>query len=182
MIPFKSLNYLRWLKTKEPDRELHHLLGSQGTLKLHDLLIIPVSREEHMQAEAHKEEYFFTYFPYSFNILTQYVAYLEKYVTQYEETLNKAKEEITEVMNFLNEDLEEMVESVFKVFNKKLPELDPFKDHSIADFFLSDIEELSDSIKDMVNRNLEQDSDFPALLMLYNKIRIIQSIIRKGLL
>ena len=55
---YKDKNYLKWLRVKYPDKELHHLTGSMTGIKLHDCFIVPVTRAEHIKAEANKIQFF----------------------------------------------------------------------------------------------------------------------------
>ena len=75
--PAKSLKYLKWLRERFPNRELHHLVGSQGKLKLTDYLIVAVTREEHARAEAFKILFFFEHLHEAVNNLIEYVRFLE---------------------------------------------------------------------------------------------------------
>jgi hypothetical protein len=77
IIPAKSNKFLKWMREQNPNKELHHLLGSQGKLKLTDYLIVAVTREQHQKAEAFKILYFFENIHTAINNLIKYVRFLE---------------------------------------------------------------------------------------------------------
>jgi len=86
--PWKSKGYMSWVKQKYPNRDIHHLIGSQTAIKLSDMLIYPVDRKTHEYAEAHKEEFFLHTLPESLNLLGKYIHYLEDKMCKYEETIS----------------------------------------------------------------------------------------------
>ena len=61
LTPRENKAYLKWLKAKEPNKDCHHILGSQTGIRLNDLLCVMLTREEHIWAEAHKIEAFEKY-------------------------------------------------------------------------------------------------------------------------
>ena len=70
--------YLKWLKDKYPHLEPHHLLGSQGKIKLTDYLVVMVTREEHQIAEKYKIAFFTSNLHRSLIHLIQYIQHLEE--------------------------------------------------------------------------------------------------------
>jgi len=54
----RSEKHINWLKKLYPDREPHHLFGSysQG-LKTSDYCVLPLTREEHVEAEQNKSDF-----------------------------------------------------------------------------------------------------------------------------
>lgn len=82
--PYKSQRYKDWAKNKFPNHDLHHLIGSVGSLKLTDILIAPVSRQTHIAIEKDKDAWFYKLLPTALNLLTEYVEYLEKELAKYE--------------------------------------------------------------------------------------------------
>lgn len=74
---YKSKKFLAWVKQKYPDKEVHHLLGSMTGIKLNDYLVKPVQRQEHLEAEKHKQDFAIANLPQSLNILFQYIKELE---------------------------------------------------------------------------------------------------------
>ena len=77
IIPAKSKKYITWLKEREPHKEPHHIIGSQGALKLSDYLIVMVSRSEHNKAEAFRIKFFFENIHIAINNLIEYARHLE---------------------------------------------------------------------------------------------------------
>ena len=78
--PAKSQKYINWLK-KQPQSEgmePHHLIGSQGSLKLTDYLIVMVTRKQHELAEKFKIRYFVGNLHIAVNNLISYVQHLER--------------------------------------------------------------------------------------------------------
>ena len=73
----KSPQYLKWVRNKYPDKELHHLTGSHIGSKTTDYLILPLTRAEHEEAEKRKSEYAIEHLHESLNILQSYIKYLE---------------------------------------------------------------------------------------------------------
>lgn len=71
--PRHSKHYLKWLKVKFPGMELHHLLGSMGSLKLNDFLVVPVTREEHLKAERNKIQFFEDNLAKCLNLIFEYL-------------------------------------------------------------------------------------------------------------
>ena len=71
----KSNKYIAWLKTQPNNagKDPHHLIGSQGALKLTDYLIVMVTREEHERAERAKIAFFFDNLHIAINNLIYYV-------------------------------------------------------------------------------------------------------------
>ena len=43
----RNERFLKWSNENNPNMDNHHLTGSQGKLKLNDLLIAPLTREQH---------------------------------------------------------------------------------------------------------------------------------------
>lgn len=51
LIPvLRCKEYIDYMHKRFPDKELHHLTGSFGPLKLHDAFVIPFTREQHQNA------------------------------------------------------------------------------------------------------------------------------------
>lgn len=84
--PFRSPRYLEFFRHKYPDKDPHHLLGSQGSLKITDSLLAPLSRAEHQKADKDREAYLLTYLPKAINILQEYIKELENQLEEYEHT------------------------------------------------------------------------------------------------
>lgn len=76
--PAKSGKYLEWVRENNPGKEIHHLIGSVGPLKLTDYLVVAVTRDEHNRAEAFKILYFFENLHIAINNLINYVKHLEE--------------------------------------------------------------------------------------------------------
>lgn len=76
--PLKSKRYLDWLKRKDPQKDIHHILGSHTGIRMTDFLAILVSRVDHQRAEMHKAKYFMFYLPEAIKNLTQYIKHLER--------------------------------------------------------------------------------------------------------
>lgn len=74
----RAPKYLKWLREKYPNKEPHHLIGSQGKLKLTDYLVIMVTRNEHIDAEDAKITYFFENLHRAIQNLIDYIKYLEE--------------------------------------------------------------------------------------------------------
>lgn len=74
----KSKKYMDWVKKKYPDKEIHHCLGSMTGIKLNDLLVMPVTREQHLEAERNKIDFAIDNLPQSLNLLFEYIKELEK--------------------------------------------------------------------------------------------------------
>ena len=80
MLPIhRSNKYIKYLKSIHPNKEPHHLLGSQGKLKLTDYLIVMVTREEHLKAEQHKIEFFYNHLAEALSNLFRYISFLESH-------------------------------------------------------------------------------------------------------
>lgn len=75
--PWKSKQYLTWLKAKFPNHDLHHALGSMGALKLSDSLMIPLTREQHEEAHKAPGCFFEDNLHIAVNHLQNYITYLE---------------------------------------------------------------------------------------------------------
>lgn len=75
--PAKSSRLIKWMKEENPNKEIHHLIGSTGKLKLTDYLVVAVTREEHARAEAFKILFFFEHIHEAINNLITYTQYLE---------------------------------------------------------------------------------------------------------
>jgi hypothetical protein len=75
--PWKSEGFLKFVRAKYPDKDPHHLLGSLGSMKISDSLIIPLSRQEHTMADVKREDYFLTYLPMAISLLQEYISSLE---------------------------------------------------------------------------------------------------------
>lgn len=84
--PWKNPDLLEFVRQKYPGMDIHHLLGSLGSLKISDSLIIPLKRDRHNYADKHREETFTDYLPFAVNILQEYISHLE---TQLTHTQNK---------------------------------------------------------------------------------------------
>ena len=54
---YKNADYLKWLRERNPDKTIHHLIGSMTGIKLNDYLLIPLTIQEHEEAERHKIEF-----------------------------------------------------------------------------------------------------------------------------
>jgi len=76
--PWKSKNFLEFAKGKYPTKVLHHAIGSMGSLKLTDLLLIPLDRLEHGKADRERAKYFKEYLPFMLNLVQEYITKLEK--------------------------------------------------------------------------------------------------------
>lgn len=74
----KSPKYLKWVKSKYPELERHHLIGSQTGIKLNDYLIAPITHKDHETAERHKIGFAIESLPQSLNILFEYISQLEE--------------------------------------------------------------------------------------------------------
>lgn len=74
---YRSDKFLKWVKAKYPDRDMHHLIGAMTAIKLNDYLILPLTREEHIQAESKKGEFAVDNLPRSLNILFEYIKEIE---------------------------------------------------------------------------------------------------------
>ena len=70
--PVKSIKYLEYLKSKFPDRELHHILGSYTGMKGTDFLIYPCTHKEHEHAEKNKSQFGIEVISSSINLLIEY--------------------------------------------------------------------------------------------------------------
>lgn len=75
---FKSKKFIKWVKAKYPEREIHHSIGSMTGIKLNDFLVVPVTRHEHERAEKHKIDFCIENLPKSLNILFEYIKEIEK--------------------------------------------------------------------------------------------------------
>lgn len=75
--PWKSKGFLSFMKERFPDKDLHHLLGSVGPLKLTDLLVVPLSRQQHQSAHCEAETAFEDNLAEALNYVQQYITYLE---------------------------------------------------------------------------------------------------------
>lgn len=75
---FKSKDYIKWLRKQYPDKTIHHLTGSMTGIKLNDYLLIPLTIQEHEEAERHKIEFFNNNLSKSVKLLFEYVKELEK--------------------------------------------------------------------------------------------------------
>lgn len=75
--PWKSKKYLEWLKDKYPIRDLHHLVGSVGKLKLSDALMVPLTREQHNTAHDNAALFFEDNLYVAVNLLQEYITHLE---------------------------------------------------------------------------------------------------------
>ena len=76
--PTKSKRYLHWLKRKNPNKEIHHILGSFTSLKMTDFLAVALSPEDHKRAEMHKAKFFIFYLPEAIDNLIRYTHHLER--------------------------------------------------------------------------------------------------------
>lgn len=74
----KSPKFMEWVKRKHPDKQRHHLLGSMTGIKLNDLLLLPVTHEQHEKAERNKIDFCIDNLPQSLNLLFEYISYLEE--------------------------------------------------------------------------------------------------------
>lgn len=69
----KSREYLMWLKSKFPDYDIHHILGSYFGKKMTDLLCVPIRHKYHIETVTGNEgKFFLTYLPTALKHLTQY--------------------------------------------------------------------------------------------------------------
>lgn len=74
--PWHCQEFIDFIHWKYPDKDPHHLLGSLGSMKITDLLIAPLQREEHGVADQHREQYFETYLPKALNLVQEFVDHL----------------------------------------------------------------------------------------------------------
>ena len=74
---WRNPKYITWIHEEFPDMEIHHLLGSMGPCKITDLLVVPIDRESHMEAQQSIDGTFNDYLPQSLNLLQKYITYLE---------------------------------------------------------------------------------------------------------
>lgn len=51
--PYKSKKYLKWVKERFPDYEIHHILGSHLGRKNTDYLVVPLLPEVHRKIQKH---------------------------------------------------------------------------------------------------------------------------------
>lgn len=75
--PRHSARFIKWLKGKYPNHECHHLLGSMGSLKLNDFLAVPVTREEHIKADANRIDFLSDNLAESLNLIFEYIEFIE---------------------------------------------------------------------------------------------------------
>ena len=77
----RAPKYIEFLKKKDAERglerEFHHLLGSQGRIKLTDYLGVMVTRKQHDYAEAHKIQFFFENLHIAIENLIAYIKWME---------------------------------------------------------------------------------------------------------
>lgn len=106
--PMRSNKYLTWLRKKNHDKEIHHLIGSQGSLKLSDYLIVAITREEHQRAEAFKILYFFDNLHIAINNLIDYVRELEMNIEEANDLVKLKCPYCDEVFSVQRKDLELM--------------------------------------------------------------------------
>lgn len=76
--PWKSKGFLGYMKERFPDKDLHHLLGSMGPLKLTDLLLAPVTRAEHQKCHEQPAIALEEKLGEALNYIQDYITYLEK--------------------------------------------------------------------------------------------------------
>ena len=73
----KSKRYLKYMKSKYPNQDLHHILGSIHSLKFTDYLIVPIDHAHHLNVvEPHKAVWFDRYFEDAM-VHLQWWAYVE---------------------------------------------------------------------------------------------------------
>lgn len=72
----RAPKFIKFLKDNDPLREPHHLLGSQGRIKLTDYLIVMVDRRHHDYAEKHKIMFFFENLHWAIQNLISYIKFL----------------------------------------------------------------------------------------------------------
>ena len=75
--PWHNKPFHGWVKFKNQDKDLHHLIGSMGALKLTDSLLMPLTREEHIKAEKDRHSYFMEGLPVAINLLQDYIIMLQ---------------------------------------------------------------------------------------------------------
>ena len=72
----KSKRYLKWMKEHNPDKDLHHLLGSTmggGNKKFTDYLVVAIPHAHHLNVvEPHKGLWFLKYLEESIMELQEY--------------------------------------------------------------------------------------------------------------
>jgi len=70
----KSKKYLKWVKEKYPNKDLHHLLGSVKGKKYTDYLVYPFEHNYHLNVvEKQKAYYFCNYKDKAISLFTDYV-------------------------------------------------------------------------------------------------------------
>ena len=71
--PVRDKKYLDWVRTKHPEKEIHHLFGSYIAGKRTDYLVLPLTREQHLEAEKNKSEFAIEHLAESIALLITYL-------------------------------------------------------------------------------------------------------------
>lgn len=72
--PLRLKEYQDWLHKKFPDKEIHHLTGSMGSLKLHDCFSLPTTRKEHTEYHnGNTQQVFIDNIAYSIRLFLQFL-------------------------------------------------------------------------------------------------------------
>ena len=75
----RSKRFVEWFHQEFPDKELHHCFGSYSqTLKTTDHCAVPLTREQHIEAEKDKSGMAIEYFPLMLTTMIRYIKHLEQ--------------------------------------------------------------------------------------------------------
>lgn len=96
--PYKSSKYLIWVKSRFPDYEIHHILGSHLGRKNTDYLVVPLDPEVHRKIQKHYYKWILPHLNTATLLLSEYATELGlevKTITKIEE-LKQLIEQIKE--------------------------------------------------------------------------------------
>lgn len=89
---YKSKQYLRWVKERFPDYELHHILASVHGKKHTDYLVVPLTPEQHAKIQRYAAAFFYRYLGAAVILLLDYAKTELKLEVQYPETVTELVE------------------------------------------------------------------------------------------
>lgn len=73
----KNPKYIKWLRKKYPNKEIHHVFGSYMSRKSSDLCTVPVNPTEH-RLKQNDPDWSYSQIPQMFDLLLQFITELNQ--------------------------------------------------------------------------------------------------------
>ncbi len=96
--PYKSRKYLRWVKNRFPDYEIHHILGSHIGKKNTDYLVVPLAPDVHRKMQR----YYYKFFPMHITPAVLILLHYAKEVYQVELEVPDTMEQMIEIIETIH--------------------------------------------------------------------------------